>query len=107
MICDGCGNENALHVRIGHDKQIGRYEVCDKCGQLPNEWLPDVSMPNGRYYDEHLGTNIESKRQKADLLRKKGWVECGDRINPVLGRPTPFISDDNKRRKFFKDNFER
>lgn len=105
MKCNGCGNKDAHHVKIQYPGKGGKIEVCEKCGELVNVWNPDVSVPSGGYYDEHLGTYVYSKRQKAALLREKGWVECGDRVNPVLGRPAPYIKDPVKRQKFFRDNY--
>jgi hypothetical protein len=103
---------HAYHVRVYYEgKTNQKFEYCEKCGQMPSVYIPDVSFQKP-YFDEHLcdkshpqGQWIHSKRQKAELLRQRNLVEAGDRINPKLGYPTPFIKDEKKRQKFFKDNF--
>jgi len=104
MKCEGCGNESALRLNVRYAKE-GKRETCEKCGTLDVYYNPDVTVPVGGYYDEHLDTFIYSKRQKARLLKERNIVEVADRVNPVLGRPMPYIADAEKRRKFCLDNF--
>lgn len=104
MRCEGCGNTEAYKLRTVYHEDKTKTEYCDRCAKF-DAGIPDVSVPSGGYHDEHLGCFIHSKRQKADLLKQKGWVECGSRVNPVLGRPMPYIKDPVKRKKFCMDNF--
>lgn len=107
MRCNGCGNEKALHVRIGKG-----FEICDKCGSLPTTSLPDVFFEGTGYFDENLadkqhpkGQYIHSRRQKAEIIRKLGLREAGSDINPDTGKQLPYIPNPQKRRKFLIDNF--
>lgn len=108
MKCSGCGYESALRIQVRYNSELKKsYEHCEKCAGIGMVGIPDVSVPAGGYYDEHLGCQINSKRQKAELLKQKGWVECGDRKNEQLGKPMPYIKDPIKRRNFMRENFGR
>lgn len=108
-----CGNEEAAYVRVFFDQKTGQktHEICDKCGNVDIPVLSDVYFKEP-YFDEHLadkdhkhGRWVYSKRQKAQIMKEQGLREAGSDVNPVLGRPQPHISDVDKRRKFYKDNF--
>lgn len=83
MKCDSCGNEAAYKLRIKTDGC-----ACDRCGEFPSAWVPDVYFDKP-YVDPHLidyrkpeqrnGVLIESRRQKATLMRNLGVHEVGDR----------------------------
>ena len=104
MLCSGCGNDHAVAVHIVYDKD-GKHEFCDACGKVSSVYVPDVAVPAGGYFDENLGSFITSRRQKAALMKEKGLVEAGNRVNRTLGKPMPYIADIEKRKKFLRDNF--
>lgn len=83
MKCEGCGNGAAYKLRIKDGS-----ETCDNCGDFPSAYVPDVYFREP-YVDPHLidyrrpeqrnGVLIESRRQKAELMRRLRVVELGDR----------------------------
>lgn len=86
MTCDGCG-ANARRTRYYAETKT---EVCDQCQGIGSIRLDDVYF-QGAYFDPHLidlknkeqqkakGVWIESRRQKADIMRRLGVVEAGDK----------------------------
>lgn len=84
VLCDSCGNDAAYRL------SFSEYGVCcDRCGRLGNASQPDVFF-NGPYRDPHLidpcnrdeiknGRLITSKREKAEIMKKLGVHEVGDR----------------------------
>lgn len=109
MKCNSCGNEYAYHIRTGKYKKSNgeyeRWEVCDRCGSLPVEGIPDVSDVHEPYFDEHLanaqhpdGQWIYSRKQKAEVLKSMGLREKREST-------IPFIKDVEARRKYFRSKF--
>ena len=88
--CDGCGNDAAMALQIGHWKdesgQSVKYCICDRCGNVSGAGAgtPDVYFP-GIHKDpnivDKMGNEIllESRRHKADLMRERGMREANDR----------------------------
>ncbi len=84
MDCDGCGSKAATWIR-----RNSAGETCDCCGAAGPQGLRDVYFP-GPYLDPHLidtndvrqkdGVWITSRRQKAEIMRKMGVREVGDRV---------------------------
>lgn len=112
MKCEGCGNEEALHIRIRYSDNGCKYEVCDRCGNLVQYAPPDASCPTGGYFDENLadathrkGQWVHDKAHKKEILRRLGLEEAGSNRNSTTGKVTPYIADPAKRRKFCLDNF--
>lgn len=113
MICVNCGNKNAYKTRVIYDEKTKKTrEFCNKCGDVEEGGtIPDVYFRKP-YFDENLatkespqGTFITSKRHKAKVMEKLNLREAGGDINKTLGKPQPYFSDVNKRRKYFRDNF--
>jgi len=107
MKCNGCGNENARHIRIGKG-----FEVCERCGSLDVGGVPDVYCPEGGYFDENLadkthrkGQFIRDRHHKAAVMRDLGLAEAGSLRNPETGKVTPYFKNPEKRRKYCIDNF--
>lgn len=89
MRCNNCGATDAAKWRYGVDAKTGNpWECCDKCSNIGSVNIPDVFF-KGPYIDPHLidtskpeqknGVLIESRRQKAEIMRKLGVREIGDR----------------------------
>lgn len=83
MECNNCGNPGAYRM---HFSSLG--SCCDKCGTLASVPNPDVFFKTP-YLDPHLvdtakpeqknGVWIESRGQKAALMRQLGVREAGDK----------------------------
>lgn len=83
MECPNCGNAEAYHMRF----HAGGC-CCDRCGKLSQTYIPDVHFIRP-YLDPHLvdpakpeqknGVWIESRREKAEIMRRLGWREAGDK----------------------------
>lgn len=108
MKCAGCGNENAFNIKIGKYKneqgEYEKYELCDRCGGVRHNAIPDVTDVHEPYFDEHLidkthpeGQWIHSRGQKAELLKVRGWREKRE-------SKIPYIQDPIKREKYFKEH---
>jgi hypothetical protein len=84
VICNACGNQEAYRLRVSESGQ----SCCDHCGNLGNYTHPDVFF-SGAYLDPHLvdvnkpeqknGVWIESRRQKAEIMKRLGFRELGDK----------------------------
>lgn len=84
MICNACGNQNAIRFQM---RESGG-SCCDHCGTLRSVDNPDVFF-SGPYLDPNLvdvnkpeqkrGVWIESRRQKAEIMKKLGVREAGDK----------------------------
>ena len=50
MICNGCGNKKAIHIKSWYNKETSKMEeVCDVCGGLSvNAPLPEFTTENIR-----------------------------------------------------------
>ena len=112
MICNGCGNKEALHVKICYTDKGEKIELCEKCGKAGHITIPDVYYPGHPYFDENLadkdhrkGQMVNSKAHKAALLKKLNLVEAGDIKNPLTGKVTPYFKDPEKRRRWCAENF--
>ena len=83
MTCD-CGNQNAYRARY----KAGVGWVCTRCSSLRSVQNPDVFF-KGPYLDTNLidvkkpeqrnGVWIESRGQKADIMKQLGVMEAGDK----------------------------
>ena len=83
LICDTCGNKAAIRMRFTE-----RGGCCDHCGRLSSVESPDVYF-NRPYLDPNLidvykpeqrnGVWIESRRQKAEIMKRLGVREAGDK----------------------------
>ena len=111
MKCEGCGNTEALHIRVSYHEGE-KQEQCDICGNLGRFDSTDAYCPIGGYFDENLadaqhrkGQYVHSKRHKAALLKRLNRVEAGGQRNPVTGHVTPYIKDPDRRRRYMMDNF--
>ncbi len=84
MVCDACGNPTATRMRFFGGGKCG----CDKCLNIGSIQFSDVYFREP-YLDPNLvdptkpeqknGVWIESREQKADIMRRLGWREAGDK----------------------------
>lgn len=88
MMCRGCGNKDAYHVRTVYESGEV-YDVCDTCGRLDMSGanIPDVYLArSGETFNnlcDEMGRPYEigSKRQKKEIMDRLGVSEAGDRVN--------------------------
>lgn len=85
MVCNFCNSKtaNSMHFR---ENGTG---CCNECGSFKQPGLPDVFF-NRPYMDQHLidtndrrqkdGVWINSRQQKAEIMRKLNVHESGDRV---------------------------
>lgn len=80
--CLFCGNVDTHLVPFEsrHNKQ-----TCSVC-RGKSKWLFPVEaalgyQPFSEYYDESLGVDIHSRREKRKILRDKGVIESGDPVH--------------------------
>lgn len=85
MTCNGCGNQAAYHIVTRVEKE-SLVDVCNQCGAGPASTVNDVYWPGHAHFNPQLVDNntgapiwLESRGHKAEVLRKKGLVEAGDR----------------------------
>ena len=98
MKCRGCGNKEADRTRTRFVD--GKFiDVCNMCADLSGIRLyDDVSQVHTPYYDEHLKTEITSRAQKADVMKRLNVREKSEST-------IPYIKDPEKRRKYCLDKF--
>jgi hypothetical protein len=114
MTCNSCGNSNAYHIRSAWDG--GKLvDFCDSasCGNLDmaGAGIPDVYLPRGGMKFENLCDDmgrpyeISSKREKAEIMRRLGISEVGDRVNGAPYAPKDWIEGtrESRRKSFEKD----
>ena len=76
MLCNGCGNDKAYRTFQGDG-----FEICDKCGDAPTVFCPDVYFDgkpeHGLADDPNTGKPrvFNSKGEKARYLREHNLVE--------------------------------
>lgn len=111
--CINCGSKKWLFKSfILRDDTNEKIEICDVCVRtLYVKGVPDVTCPNGGYFDPNLadskhpdGQYVRSKRHKQQLLKQLNLREAGDDINKKLGKKMPYIKDHEQRKKFLRDN---
>ena len=86
MRCNNCGKE-CSRSKTRYTKEGEKKEECERCSQGLFNGVPDVYFRRP-YFDEHLadaknphGHYIESRRHKAEVLKKLGLFEAGDRMH--------------------------
>lgn len=114
MTCNTCGNMKAYHIRSAWDGERLR-DFCDAatCGNLDmaGAGIPDVYLPRGGMKFANLCDDmgrpyeITSKRQKAEVMRKLGVSEAGDRVQgaPYGGKDWTEGTREHRRKSFEKD----
>ena len=86
MICTTC-NEECYHTHVSYSIDGQRLETCNNCGNVSMTYIPDVYWPGSVHKNpnitDHMGRPIElrSKRHKAEVMRKQGISEAGDRYH--------------------------
>lgn len=97
--CQGCGNPHWFHSKITFGKH-GMREECDRCSSVTFSGNPDVYFresyldpnlldPDSKNPQDWKGTHIHSRQQKADLMKKLGVREAGDRVRGARSDPKP------------------
>ncbi len=85
MKCEGCGNDNAWHVRTRFTES-GREEICNACGlEGAGDGIPDVYWPGHPHYNPNIcdkmgrPIHLTSRGHKAEVMKEIGLQEAGDR----------------------------
>ena len=84
MLCDNCKNKFASRLSY---RENGKCS-CEKCGRVPAFKFSDVYFKEP-YFDQHisdpdkspLGNFIATREQKAQLMKKFGLGERGDKYH--------------------------
>lgn len=97
--CRTCGNTAALRVQTRSKREDAwdPYDICDKCGGVSNQGVPDVAYPygSGTHTEENIcypkghaqeGQPIpfSSKRGKMEAMKIAGIREAGDRVHGAI-----------------------
>ena len=89
MNCRNCSNEKAWHVVTQYDSETKEMnDCCDQCGlegggsSIPDVYLPRLGQKFTNLCDK-LGRpyEINSKRQKKEIMDRLGVSEAGDCVN--------------------------
>lgn len=92
MECTSCGNDKAYGLKIAYTK-YGRFEECDRCGQVSNVGIADVYWKGPGYHPGILDKDnkpifLESRGHKARLMKEMGLREAGDTHHGKRGTET-------------------
>jgi hypothetical protein len=109
MICISCGNTAAYAVRTFY-LNGERQDICNACGAdnrtgaVPDAYF-DAKKPTFEALCDEMGRpyEITSKRHKAEIMKKLGVSEVGDRVNGARGGGKDWIEGT---REYRKRNFE-
>lgn len=84
MTCRGCGHEEATRTFTRIDIGGTLTESCDRCSKISGSSVPDVYWPGNAHFNPMLTDDkgspiwLESRRHKAEVMRKQGLREAGD-----------------------------
>jgi hypothetical protein len=112
MMCNGCGNQSAYHVRT-YVNQGQMLDICNACSEIalidasvPDVYLGKIGQTFKNLADE-MGRpyEIKSKRHKKEIMDKLGVSEAGDTVNGAPYGSKSWIEGtrDYRRKQFEKD----
>ena len=107
--CRDCGRKGDVHRKVADRGNPVKSPCGKEMNRVPERFTADTFEP---YYDEGLGSDVYSARDRKAIMNQLGVVEAGDQVggsrifdekNPNLIKKQPPIGKRKKMPKAFDD----
>jgi|TARA_R100000008_G_scaffold84652_2_gene72640 putative FmdB family regulatory protein len=107
--CRDCGRKGDVHRKVADRGNPVKCPCGKEMNRVPERFTADTFEP---YYDEGLGSDVYSARDRKAIMNQLGVVEAGDQVggarifdekNPNLIKKQPPIGKRKKMPKAFDD----